>query len=235
ADQAVLDPRQRHRRDDRVRSGHVIPVYNDEYTSVLVLAVVREAAGGPGRERGGGGMSMIEVNDLVKWHGSIEVLKGVNLSVRRGEVATIIGPSGSGKSTFLRCLNGLEIFQGGAVTIDGLRVGAHAGAAERASVQRQVCLRVGMVFQSFNLFPHRTVLQNVIEGPVYVLGIHPEQAAERARRLLGRVGMSERLDALPRQLSGGQQQRVAIARAMAMEPQVILFDEPARSVITART
>ena len=129
-------------------------------------------------------MSMIEVNDLVKWHGSIEVLKGVNLSVRRGEVATIIGPSGSGKSTFLRCLNGLETFQGGAVTIDGLRVSAHDGAAERAGVQRKVCLRVGMVFQSFNLFPHRTVLQNVIEGPVYVLGVNPEQAAERARRLL---------------------------------------------------
>ncbi|MGO9816383.1 MAG: amino acid ABC transporter ATP-binding protein [Isosphaeraceae bacterium] len=169
---------------------------------------------------------MIVVNDLVKWHGSIEVLKGVNLSVRRGEVATIIGPSGSGKSTFLRCLNGLETFQGGAVTIDGLRVGAHDGAAERAGVQRKVCLRVGMVFQSFNLFPHRTVLQNVIEGPVYVLGVNPEQAAERARRLLARVGMSDRLDALPRQLSGGQQQRVAIARAMAMAPQVILFDEP---------
>ncbi len=137
-------------------------------------------------------MSMIEVNDLVKWHGSIEVLKGVNLSVRRGEVATIIGPSGSGKSTFLRCLNGLETFQGGSVTIDGLRVGAHDGAAERARVQRQVCLRVGMVFQSFNLFPHRTVLQNVLEGPVYVLGIHPERAAERHagcwRALAWRIG-----------------------------------------------
>jgi ABC-type polar amino acid transport system ATPase subunit len=169
---------------------------------------------------------MIEVNDLVKWHGPIEVLKGVNLSVRRGEVATIIGPSGSGKSTFLRCLNGLETFQGGAVTIDGLRVSAHDRAAERSRVQRTVCLRVGMVFQSFNLFPHRTVLQNVIEGPIYVLGVSPQQAAERARRLLARVGMSDRLDALPGQLSGGQQQRVAIARALAMEPQVILFDEP---------
>ncbi len=171
-------------------------------------------------------MSMIEVNDLVKWHGSIEVLKGVNLSVGRGEVATIIGPSGSGKSTFLRCLNGLETFQGGCVTIDGLRVGADDGAAERAKVQRKVCLRVGMVFQNFNLFPHRTVLQNVIEGPVYVLGLHPDQAVERARRMLARVGMADRLDALPRQLSGGQQQRVAIARALAMEPQVMLFDEP---------
>jgi len=169
---------------------------------------------------------MIEVNDLVKWHGPIEVLKGVNLSVKRGEVATIIGPSGSGKSTFLRCLNGLETFQGGAVAIDGLRVSAHDSAAERSRVQRTVCLRVGMVFQSFNLFPHRTVVQNVIEGPIYVLGVSPQQAAERARRLLARVGMSDRLDALPRQLSGGQQQRVAIARALAMEPQVILFDEP---------
>jgi ABC-type polar amino acid transport system ATPase subunit len=171
-------------------------------------------------------MSMIEVNDLVKWHGPIEVLKGVSLSVGRGEVATIIGPSGSGKSTFLRCLNGLETFQGGCITIDGLPVDAHARPAERARVHRQVCLRVGMVFQSFNLFPHRTVLQNVIEGPVYVLGLSPEQAEARARRLLARVGMSDRLNALPRQLSGGQQQRVAIARALAMEPQVILFDEP---------
>jgi polar amino acid transport system ATP-binding protein len=169
---------------------------------------------------------MIEVNDLVKWHGPIEVLRGVSLSVGRGEVATIIGPSGSGKSTFLRCLNGLETFQGGRVTIGGLTVDARAGAAEQARTHRQVCLRVGMVFQSFNLFPHRTVLENVIEGPVYVLGLDQEAAEARARTLLARVGMSDRLNALPRQLSGGQQQRVAIARALAMEPQVILFDEP---------
>jgi polar amino acid transport system ATP-binding protein len=171
-------------------------------------------------------MSVIEAVGLAKGYGSIEILKGVNLSVRRGEVATIIGPSGSGKSTFLRCLNGLETFQAGSVTIDGLRLDARDKAAERVRVQRQVCLRVGMVFQSFNLFPHRTVLQNVIEGPVYVLGIKPEQAVERALRLLARVGMADRLDALPRQLSGGQQQRVAIARALAMAPQAILFDEP---------
>ncbi len=171
-------------------------------------------------------MSMIEVNDLVKWHGPIEVLKGVNVSIRRGEVAAMIGPSGSGKSTFLRCLNGLETFQAGSVTIDGLRVAAHEGAAERTKLQRSVCRRVGMVFQSFNLFPHRTVLQNVIEAPVYVLGIDRDAAVERACRLLARVGMADRLDAMPRQLSGGQQQRVAIARTLAMEPQVILFDEP---------
>jgi polar amino acid transport system ATP-binding protein len=169
---------------------------------------------------------MIEVNELVKWHGPIEVLRGVTLAVGTGEVATIIGPSGSGKSTFLRCLNGLETFQGGSVTIDGLRVDAHARLSDRARIHRQVCLRVGMVFQSFNLFPHRTVLQNVTEGPVYVLGQSYESAEARAVKLLNRVGMSDRLQAFPGQLSGGQQQRVAIARALAMEPQAILFDEP---------
>jgi polar amino acid transport system ATP-binding protein len=169
---------------------------------------------------------MIEVSGLVKWHGLVPVLRGVNLSVQRGEVATIIGPSGSGKSTFLRCLNGLETFQEGVVTIDSLRVDARAKTAERAAIQRRVCLKVGMVFQSFNLFPHRTVLENVIEGPVHVLGLRVHEALERARRLLDRVGMGNRLDALPAQLSGGQQQRVAIARALAMQPQVILFDEP---------
>ena len=169
---------------------------------------------------------MIEVCDLVKWHGPIEVLRGVTLAVGRGEVAVIIGPSGSGKSTFLRCLNGLESFQAGSVTIGGLRVDAHDGPAARARIHRQVCLRVGMVFQSFNLFPHQTVLQNVIEAPVHVLGQSAEEAQARARRLLDRVGMSDRLHALPCQLSGGQQQRVAIARALAMEPEAILFDEP---------
>jgi polar amino acid transport system ATP-binding protein len=169
---------------------------------------------------------MIEVCDLVKWHGPIEVLRGVTLAVGRGEVAVIIGPSGSGKSTFLRCLNGLESFQAGSVTISGLRVNAHDGPADRARIHRQICLRVGMVFQSFNLFPHQTVLQNVIEAPVHVLGQSAEEAEARARKLLDRVGMSDRLHTLPCQLSGGQQQRVAIARALAMEPQAILFDEP---------
>ena len=171
-------------------------------------------------------LNVIEVAGLVKWHGPIEVLRGVSLSVARGEVATIIGPSGSGKSTFLRCLNGLEMFQQGSVAIDGLRIGAGDRPAERSRTVRQLCLRVGMVFQTFNLFPHRTVLENVIEGPVWVLGKPIDEARDRARRLLDRVGMGSRLDALPRQLSGGQQQRVAIARALAMEPQVMLFDEP---------
>jgi ABC-type polar amino acid transport system ATPase subunit len=169
---------------------------------------------------------MIEVTELVKWHGAIEVLRGVNLTVARGEVATIIGPSGSGKSTFLRCLNGLESFQSGSVTLDGLRIDANSRSADWARLHRQVCRRVGMVFQSFNLFPHRTALQNVMEGPVYVSGVSREVAEQQARRLLDRVGLSDRLHAMPRQLSGGQQQRVAIARALAMEPQAILFDEP---------
>jgi polar amino acid transport system ATP-binding protein len=169
---------------------------------------------------------MIEVANLVKRYGPIEVLRGVNLTVRRGEVAVIIGPSGSGKSTFLRCLNGLESFQSGSVTLDGLCLNGQVQSAEWASIHRQVCRRVGMVFQSFNLFPHRTALQNVMEGPVYVLGLPRREAEERAGRLLERVGMSDRLNAMPRELSGGQQQRVAIARALAMEPQAILFDEP---------
>jgi polar amino acid transport system ATP-binding protein len=169
---------------------------------------------------------MIDVIDLVKRHGALEILRGVSLSVTRGEVAVIIGPSGSGKSTFLRCLNGLELFQGGSVTIEGLAFHCSDGSSERERIQRQVCRLVGMVFQSFNLFPHRTALENVMEGPRYVLGWDRQQAEERARRLLDRVGMSDRLHAMPRQLSGGQQQRVAIARALAMEPRAILFDEP---------
>jgi ABC-type polar amino acid transport system ATPase subunit len=169
---------------------------------------------------------MIEVAGLVKWYGPIEVLRGVNLAVTRGEVAAIIGPSGSGKSTFLRCLNGLETFQSGSVTLDGLCLNGQVRSADWASIHRQVCRRVGMVFQSFNLFPHRTALQNVMEGPIYVLELPRRDAEERARRLLDRVGMSQRLNAMPRELSGGQQQRVAIARALAMEPQAMLFDEP---------
>jgi polar amino acid transport system ATP-binding protein len=171
---------------------------------------------------------MIEVDGLRKQFGAVEILRGVSLSVDRGEVAAIIGPSGGGKSTFLRCLNGLERFQAGRVEIDGLRLAAESetSPADWDRIHRQVCRRVGMVFQGFNLFPHRTALENVMEGPVYVLGLDRDRAEERARRLLDRVGMSDRLHAMPRQLSGGQQQRVAIARALAMEPQAILFDEP---------
>jgi polar amino acid transport system ATP-binding protein len=169
---------------------------------------------------------MIEACELVKNHGTIEVLRGASLKVARGEIAAIIGPSGSGKSTFLRCLNGLESFQSGSVMIDGLRVDAQTRRRDREAVHRQICRRAGMVFQSFNLFPHRSVVENVMEGPVYVLGLSREIARKRAEELLGRVGMSDRLGAMPRQLSGGQQQRVAIARALAMQPQAMLFDEP---------
>ena len=169
---------------------------------------------------------MIDVIDLVKSHGATKVLRGVSLTVARGEVAAIIGPSGSGKSTFLRCLNGLEAFESGSVSIDGLRFESAGRSRDWPATHRQVCLRVGMVFQSFNLFPHRTAIQNVMEAPIHVLGLSRAAAEERARGLLARVGMSDRVNALPRQLSGGQQQRVAIARALAMQPQAILFDEP---------
>jgi polar amino acid transport system ATP-binding protein len=150
----------------------------------------------------------------------------VDLSVGRGEVACLIGPSGGGKSTFLRCLNGLERFQEGRVAIGDDVLDARQSDRERARVARRVCLRMGMVFQGFNLFAHRTVLENVIEAPIQVLGMRRGEAVERARGLLDRVGMLHRLDARPRELSGGQQQRVAIARALAMGPEVMLFDEP---------
>jgi ABC-type polar amino acid transport system ATPase subunit len=169
---------------------------------------------------------MIEVRDLVKRHGALEVLRGVSLDVARGEVAVIIGPSGGGKSTFLRCLNGLETFQGGTVTIGDVCLDCQTSGSVRGELLRKVRRNVGMVFQSFNLFPHRSVLQNVTEAPVCVLGLDLAHAEERARRLLDRVGLADKLHAMPRQLSGGQQQRVAIARALAMEPQAILFDEP---------
>jgi polar amino acid transport system ATP-binding protein len=169
---------------------------------------------------------MIEVHDLHKRHGAVEVLRGVSLRVARGEVAAIIGPSGGGKSTFLRCLNGLERFEGGRIAIDGLAFDAATPEPDREALLKQVRRRVGMVFQGFNLFPHRTVLQNVVEAPIHVLGLSRDGAEERARRLLDRVGLLDRVHALPRALSGGQQQRVAIARALAMEPRAILFDEP---------
>jgi polar amino acid transport system ATP-binding protein len=169
---------------------------------------------------------MIEVNGLIKRFGGAEILRGVSLSVARGEVAAIIGASGSGKSTLLRCLNGLETFQAGTVVIDGLRVDAAMAAKECETAVRKVCRRVGMVFQAFNLFPHRTVLENVTEGPIYVLGMGRGEACARAERLLDRVGLRDKLAARPRELSGGQQQRVAIARALAMEPFAMLFDEP---------
>jgi polar amino acid transport system ATP-binding protein len=169
---------------------------------------------------------VIEANALIKRHDGREVLRGVSLRVDRGEVAVLIGPSGGGKSTLLRCLNGLERFDGGSVQVDGVRLVADDPERRRAAVLSQVRRRLGMVFQGFNLFPHRTALQNVTEAPIHVLRLPKAEAEDRAKALLDRVGLGDRLDAMPRQLSGGEQQRVAIARALAMGPDAILFDEP---------
>jgi polar amino acid transport system ATP-binding protein len=163
---------------------------------------------------------MIRVTDLEKRFGQHRVLQGVSLHVDAGEVVCLIGPSGSGKSTVLRCINGLESYEGGEVRAFGERV-------ERGSKNiHRLRSRMGMVFQRFNLFPHRTVLQNVMEGPVYVLRESPAQARDEAMALLAKVGLAEKAQAFPAQLSGGQQQRVAIARALAMKPEAMLFDEP---------
>jgi polar amino acid transport system ATP-binding protein len=169
---------------------------------------------------------MIETRSLHKNHGQLQVLRGISLAVAEGEVAAIIGPSGGGKSTFLRCLNGLESFQAGEVRIGQhtLLPGNHARNSPNAL--RLVRLQLGMVFQQFNLFPHLTVLGNVIEAPRRVLKLSRDEAVGRARILLERVGLAEKLDVRPDKLSGGQQQRVAIARALAMQPKAILFDEP---------
>jgi ABC-type polar amino acid transport system ATPase subunit len=169
---------------------------------------------------------MIEVRDLVKNHNALRVLDGVSLTVRRGEVAVIIGPSGGGKSTLLRCINGLETFQQGEVRVDDIVLRANSFAGGRDAALRQLRRRVGMVFQQFHLFPHLSVLANVMSGPMWALGQPKEHAEATARPLLERVGLADKIDAWPEQLSGGQQQRVAIARALAMKPEAILFDEP---------
>ncbi len=168
---------------------------------------------------------MIEVRHLVKFHNSLRVLDGVSLTVGRGEVAVIVGPSGGGKSTLLRCINGLETFEQGEVHVEDivLRTNDSAGGEDAL---RQLRRRVGMVFQQFHLFPHLRVLENVMSGPMWALGKPRAEVEATARRLMERVGLSDKLDAWPEQLSGGQQQRVAIARALAMRPQAILFDEP---------
>ncbi len=163
---------------------------------------------------------MIEIAGLHKKFGEHVVLRGITATIARGEVVCVIGPSGSGKSTLLRCINGLEHWHAGSVRIDGVPVLPHDRSI------RTVRAAVGMVFQRFNLFPHRSALENVVEGPIFVKR-EPRAAAEaRGRALLARVGLAGREAARPEQLSGGQQQRVAIARALAMQPKVILFDEP---------
>ncbi len=163
---------------------------------------------------------MIELKDVHKSFGKVEVLKGISASVAKSEVVCIVGPSGSGKSTILRCINGLESYDRGDIRIEGARVDRNAPSI--VSIRTQV----SMVFQRFNLFPHRTALENVIEGPIYVKKEPRAEALERGRALLERVGLAEKADVHPPQLSGGQQQRVAIARALAMQPKAILFDEP---------
>lgn len=168
---------------------------------------------------------MIAIQSVVKRFGPLEVLRGVSLGVRKAEVSVIIGGSGSGKSTLLRCINGLERHDAGTIEVDGMVVPRPGDAGEAAALCA-LRKRVGMVFQQFNLFPHMSVLENVMCGPRKVLGIAKDEAESLARTLLDRVGLADRVHQRPTTLSGGQQQRVAIARTLANQPDVILFDEP---------
>lgn len=170
--------------------------------------------------------AIVRVRGLDKSFGDHHVLKSVNLTVSRGEVVVVMGPSGSGKSTLLRCLTFLEEPQGGEISIDGRSVTAGPLKGERLKTVQEIRKHTGFVFQSFNLFPHMTALENVMEGPLTVLGVAKERARAQAEELLTKVGLAEHMDKHPSRLSGGQQQRVAIARALAMGPRVILFDEP---------
>ncbi|EOR23354.1 amino acid ABC transporter ATP-binding protein [Cytobacillus oceanisediminis] len=163
---------------------------------------------------------MINVENLHKSYGSLQVLKGINTQVEKGEVVTIIGPSGSGKSTFLRCINLLEVPTKGKVIIDGTDI------TEKNTNIKKIRENVGMVFQHFHLFPHKTVLQNVTYAPIKVKGLSKSEAEKMGKELLARVGLADKANVYPSRLSGGQKQRVAIARALAMNPEVILFDEP---------
>lgn len=173
---------------------------------------------------------IVKAVGLRKSYGAFEALKGIDLEINRGEVVCVIGPSGSGKSTFLRCINQLEVVDGGALWVNDELVGYRRSGKKLYELsEREIArqrLATGMVFQRFNLFPHKTALENVIEGPMQVLKQDREQAKAHARELLARVGLAHKCDAYPVELSGGQQQRVAIARALAMKPALMLFDEP---------
>ena len=167
---------------------------------------------------------VIRVKGLTKKFGQLAVLRGIDCTVRASEVVCVIGPSGSGKSTFLRCLNGLEDASGGQVLVRGVSV--HDPKTDVDALRSEI----GMVFQRFNLFPHKTVLENITLAPTKVRGLTAAQARLRAHELLDKVGLLDKIDAYPNQLSGGQQQRVAIARALAMQPRIMLFDEPTSSL-----
>jgi glutamine transport system ATP-binding protein len=170
----------------------------------------------------GGTAVMIEVRSLDKYFGARHVLNGIDFSVKRGECVAIIGPSGSGKSTLIRCINYLETPTSGTIIIDGQEITSRLSHAELSDVRREL----GMVFYNFNLFPHMSVLDNIVLAPRHVRRLTRQQAEEQARTLLAKVGLTDKADAYPSQLSGGQKQRVAIARALAMNPKVLLFDEP---------
>jgi len=167
---------------------------------------------------------VIRARNIVKYHSEARILDAASLDVERGQVAALVGPSGSGKSTLLRCINGLEEFQEGEVAVGSVRL--RGGEVAPKGVLLELRRTVGMVFQQFNLFPHMSVLRNVMAGPVHALGRAADEAETTARKWLDRVGLAEKADAKPAQLSGGQQQRVAIARALAVNPAAILFDEP---------
>ena len=169
---------------------------------------------------------MIAVTDLRNSAGAHAVLDGISLTVSRGEVAAVVGPSGGGKSTLIRCLIGLESFQGGRIDVDGLNLQPDAVGKTPKSTLLSLRRKVGMVFQQFNLFPHMTALENVMCGPRFALRKSRSEAEQVARPLLEKVGLAQKAESKPDQLSGGQQQRVAIARALAVNPAVILFDEP---------
>lgn len=173
---------------------------------------------------------MLRMSDIKKQFDNLEVLKGVNLEVRKGEVLAIIGPSGSGKSTLLRCINRLEEIDSGTIEIEGEILAQNDGSGNAAYVTdakaRKILAHTGMVFQQFNLFPHMTVMENLLEAPVQVKKRSVEEVRPEAEELLRKVGLFDKRDAYPGRLSGGQQQRVAIARALAMKPEIMLFDEP---------
>lgn len=174
-------------------------------------------------------MKKIEAKNVIKNFGSLQVLKGINMDVNEGEVVAIIGPSGGGKSTFLRCLNKLEDVNGGTIVIDGetlVEDGKDGVVYADKEKQRSIVCRMGMVFQQFNLFPHMTVLENLIEAPVQVQKRDKNEVIKEAETLLKKVGLLDKRDVYPAKLSGGQQQRVAIARALCMKPDILLFDEP---------